>query len=108
MFLVLDHQLKDHHLKSGLFRSLPPVRELLVSLERLLWLGTGLLTVGILAGVLMPHDKGSWGHMGIALAVWTSYAVLLGIKSARGLTGRRFSLLVVTLFILSLGVFAFV
>lgn len=108
MFLVLNHQLKDHDLKSGLFKNLPPVRELLVSLERLLWLGTGLLTLGILAGMLMPHDKGSFRHMGLALAVWTSYAVLLEIKTARGLTGRRFSLLVVTLFILSLGVFAFV
>ena len=47
MFLVLDRQLKEHHLKSGLFRNLPPVRELLVSLERLLWLGGGLLTIGI-------------------------------------------------------------
>ena len=29
MFLVLDRQLKEQHLKSGLFRNLPPVRELL-------------------------------------------------------------------------------
>ena len=28
MFLVLDHQLKAHDLTSGLFRHLPPVREL--------------------------------------------------------------------------------
>jgi ABC-type uncharacterized transport system permease subunit len=108
MFLVLDRQLKEHHLQSGLFRGLPPVRELLVSLERLLWLGGGLLTLGILAGMLMPHDKGALGHLIAALAVWTGYAVLLAVKSVRGLTGRRFSLLVVGIFILSLGVFAFV
>ena len=70
MFLVLDRQLKEHHLQSGLFRGLPPVRELLVSLERLLWLGGGLLTVGILAGFLMPHDKDATGHLIAALAVW--------------------------------------
>ena len=46
MFLVLDRQLKEHHLKGGLFKYMPPVRELLVSLERLLWLGMVLLTVG--------------------------------------------------------------
>lgn len=108
MFLVLDKQLKDHHLKSGLFRNLPPVRELLVSLERLLWLGGVLLTIGIIAGFLMPHDKSALGHLIAALSVWIGYAFLLGVKSVRGLTGRRLSLLTVALFILSLGVFAFV
>jgi ABC-type uncharacterized transport system permease subunit len=108
MFLVLDRQLKEHHLKSGLFRNLPPVRELLVSLERLLWVGGILLTIGILAGFLMPHDKSALGHLIAAVSVWIGYALLLGIKSVRGLTGRRLSLLTVALFILSLGVFAFV
>jgi len=108
MFLVLDRQLKEHHLKSGLFRNLPPVRELLVSLERLLWLGGGLLTLGILAGCLMPHDKQAIGHLIAALTIWSSYAVLMTVKATRGLTGRRLSLLTVALFILSLGVFAFV
>ena len=108
MFLVLDRQLKEHHLQSGLFRSLPPVRELLVSLERLLWLGSGLLTVGILAGFLMPHDKVAMAHRTMALAVWTAYAGLLAVKSLRGLTGRRLSLWAVGLFVVSLAVFAFV
>jgi ABC-type uncharacterized transport system permease subunit len=108
MFLVLDRQLKEHHLKSGLFRNLPPVRELLVSLERLLWVGGILLTIGILAGFLMPHDKSAFGHLVAAVSVWIGYALLLGIKSVRGMTGRRLSLLTVALFILSLGVFAFV
>ena len=108
MFLVLDKQLKDHHLKSGLFRNLPPVRELLVSLERLLWLGGGLLTIGIIAGFVMPHDRSALGHLIAALAVWAGYALLLTVKSVRGLTGRRLSLSAVALFLLSLGVFAFV
>lgn len=108
MFLVLDRQLKEHHLKSGLFRNLPPVRELLVSLTRLLWMGGGLLTIGIIAGFLMPHDKSALGHLLAALAVWLGYAALLGVKSVRGLTGRRLSLSAVVLFVLSLGVFAFV
>lgn len=108
MFLVLDKQLKDHHLKSGLFRNLPPVRELLVSMERLLKLGGLLLTVGIIAGFLMPHTASAWGHLIAAVAVWVAYALLLGIKQVRGLTGRRFSLSAVVLFVLSLVVFAFV
>ncbi|MBC8126611.1 MAG: cytochrome c biogenesis protein CcsA [Gloeobacteraceae cyanobacterium ES-bin-144] len=108
MFLVLDRQLKEQHLKSGLFRNLPPVRELLISLERLLWLGSALLSIGIIAGFLMPHDRSALAHLIAALAVWSCYALLLAIKTVRGLTGRRLSLLTVALFILSLGVFAFI
>ena len=108
MFLVLDKQLKEHHLKSGLFRNLPPVRELLISLERLLWLGGVLLTIGIIAGFLMPRTTGALGHLIAAVTVWVSYVLLIGVKTVRGLTGRRLSLSAVALFILSLMVFAFV
>jgi ABC-type uncharacterized transport system permease subunit len=108
MFLVLDRQLKEHHLKSGLFRNLPPVRELLTSLLRLLWLGGILLTVGIIAGFLMPHTASAWAHLIAAVAVWIAYVVLLTVKQVRGLTGRRLSLAAVLLFALSLAVFAFV
>jgi ABC-type uncharacterized transport system permease subunit len=108
MFLVLDRQLKEQHLKSGLFRNLPPVRELLISLERLLWLGTALLTIGIVAGFLMPQTATAWGHFIVAIAVWAAYALLLTIKQVRGMTGRRLSLSAVVLFLLSLAVFAFV
>ena len=108
MFLVLDRQLKEQHLKGGLFRNLPPVRDLLISLERLLWLGGGLLTIGIVAGFLMPQKDSAWGHLVAAVAVWAGYGLLLGVKKVRGLTGRRLSLSAVVLFILSLFVFAFV
>lgn len=108
MFLVLDRQLKEQHLKSGLFRNLPPVRELLVSLERLLWLGGGLLTIGVIAGFVMPHEGAALGHLIAAVCVWTAYTSLLLVKSLRGLTGRRLSLAAVLWFILSLGVFAFI
>lgn len=108
MFLVLDHQLKEHHLKGGLFRNLPPVRELLVSLERLLWLGMVLLTFGVIAGLLMPLGKGALAHLIAAVAVWAGYVVLMVTKRVRGMTGRRFALGAVALFVLSLGVFAFV
>jgi|TARA_B110000037_G_scaffold215941_1_gene274165 ABC-type uncharacterized transport system permease subunit len=109
MFLVLDRQLKEQHLKGGLFRNLPPVRELLVSLERLLWLGMILLTVGIVAGILMPHETaGAWKHVFVAVGVWGSYVALMVVKRVRGITGRKFALGAVALFVLSLGVFAFV
>ncbi|QTN33285.1 cytochrome c biogenesis protein CcsA [Akkermansiaceae bacterium] len=109
MFLVLDHQLKEHHLKGGLFRFLPPVRDLLVSLERLLWLGMALLTIGLIAGIMMPHETGgAWKHVFVASGVWAAYVALMAVKRVRGITGRRFALGAVALFVLSLGVFAFV
>jgi len=107
MFLVLDHQLKEHHLKSGLFRNLPPVRELLQSMMRLLWIGCLLLTIGIVAGFLMPH-AGGYGHFVAAVATWIGYAGLMTLKTVRGLTGRRMALAAVGLFLISLTVFAFV
>jgi len=105
MFLVLDKQLKGQHLKSGLFRSLPPVRELLISLERLLWLGVVLLTVGIVAGFLMPYTSTAWAHLTVAMMAWVGYIALLVIKRVRGLTGRRLSHASVLLFVFSLMVF---
>jgi ABC-type uncharacterized transport system permease subunit len=108
MFLVLDRQLKAQVLRSGLFRNLPPAHELLVSLERLLWLGTALLTIGVIAGFLTPRTEPIHGHFLSAMAVWVAYCGLLAVKSVRGLTGRKLALSTVAMFILSLLVFAFV
>jgi ABC-type uncharacterized transport system permease subunit len=107
MFLVLDHQLKEHHLKSGLFRNLPPVREVLEAMVRLLWLGIALLTIGIIAGFIMPHS-GDYGHFVAAILTWVGYVFLLGTKMIRGLTGKHFAWASVGMFLVSLTVFAFV
>jgi ABC-type uncharacterized transport system permease subunit len=107
MFLVLDRQLKDHHLQSGLFRNLPPVRDLLKSMVRLLWLGVGLFSVGMIAGFLMPRQGGET-HLYAALGIWICYAVLLVVRQVRGLTGRRTAVVAVLLFVGSLSVFALV
>lgn len=104
MFLVLDHQLKEHHLKSGLFKNLPPVRELLASEMRLLWLGYALLSVGIIAGAMM-EQRGGLSHLMTAIGAWIFYGGLLLVKQWRGLSGRRLSVLVVFLFVLSFWVF---
>lgn len=105
MFLVLDRQLKGHLLESRLFKNLPPARELLVSMERLLWIGWGLLTLGITAAFLMPDLKVTQ-HLVVALGVWLSYLLVLGIQRTRGITGRRFSLCTVAMFLISLIIFA--
>ena len=111
MFLVLDRQLKEQHLGSGLFRNLPPVRSLLVSLTRLLRLGVLLLTVGLGCGAMTMHF-GAPGkvpaHFLVAVATWAGYLILLGVQHLRGLAGRRVALAAVLLFAGSLFVFAFV
>ena len=108
MFLVLDRQLKTQHLSSGLFRNMPPVRELLTSMRRLLWLGWVILSVGVVAGFRMPHGGEAHLHLFAALGVWLSYAVLLGVIQFRGLAGRHFARVTVILFVVSLSVFAFI
>lgn len=105
MFLVLNHQLKEQVLRSGLFRNMPPAHLLLVSLERLLWLGTGLLTVGVVAGFLMRPAEHARSHFLAAMAVWVAYLALLAVKSVRGMTGRKLALAAVGIFALSLLVF---
>jgi ABC-type uncharacterized transport system permease subunit len=108
MFLVLDHELKEHHLKSGWFRHLPPARELLTSLQRLLWIGMILLSIGVAAGLKMPRDASATPHLIAALVVWSAYLALLAVHKVRGIAGRLLSKCTVALFLLSLGVFAFV
>lgn len=105
MFLVLNHQLKEQVLRSALFRNMPPVKLLLVSLERLLWCGTALLTVGVVAGFLMPPAEDARPHFIAAMAVWIAYLALLAIKMVRGMTGRKLALAAVGIFLLSLLVF---
>jgi ABC-type uncharacterized transport system permease subunit len=105
MFLVLDKQLKKHDLKSSLFRNLPPVRNLLDCMRKLLWVGIVLLTLGIIAGFFMEHQSG-WAHWIAAVLVWCSYVGLMLMQVWRGMSGRRFTLAVVILFLVSLMVFA--
>lgn len=105
MFLTLNHQLKEQLLRSGLFRNMPPAHLLLLSLERLLWVGTGLLTLGVAAGFMMPRQQTINPHLMIAIGVWLAYLALLGFKTFRGMTGRKLALAAVAIFLLSLLVF---
>jgi ABC-type uncharacterized transport system permease subunit len=86
---------------------LPPVRELLKSMVRLLWIGEVLLSIGVLAGFMMPRNGGT-AHLIAATAVWLGYAALLAVRQVRGLTGRRTATFAVVLFVVSLSVFALV
>jgi len=109
MFLVLDRKLKGKRLVSGWFRALPPVRELLVALVRLLRLGVLLLSVGIGCGVMVALTGGVHepGHLVAAVLAWVGYLLLLVLQHFRGLSGRRLAQVSVAWFVVSLMVFAF-
>jgi ABC-type uncharacterized transport system permease subunit len=106
MFLMLNKLLKDHELGGGLFKNLPPVRELVRLEVRLMLVGFLLLSGGILSALLM-RDLGGRAHLLAAAGTWAAYGALLLLQAQRGLTPRRLSEVVILLFALSLTVFAF-
>jgi ABC-type uncharacterized transport system permease subunit len=108
MFTVLNRFLKRGNLRTSLFRNLPPAKLLLNSVVRLTVLGTVILTVAVGLGTVMHRSGQVATHLVAAYATWIAYFVLLGVYFIRGITPRRLSLAVISLFVLSLLVFAFV
>ncbi|BDS05035.1 hypothetical protein NT6N_00750 [Oceaniferula spumae] len=105
MFLLLNRRLKDANMDNGLFRNLPPVRELSRVVRRLLVLGFAILTLGLICGLVMQKTQGMGAHLVVALCQWVAYALLLIIERRRGMPARKLALAAVALFILSLLIF---
>jgi len=106
MFLVLNQQLKEAHLTTGLFKNLPPARELIGVVRRLLVLGVVVLTLGVVCGVMMKSEGAESGrHLIMAAGLWLAYAALLVVTWWRGMPPRKLALATVGLFVLSLLVF---
>ena len=107
MFLVLDRQLKGGQFTKGLFRNLPPVRDLGLVVRRLLWLGLFLLTLGVISGVVMKSSGDTAAkHLLAAAGQWLAYLFLLIISWWRGVPPKRFAVVTVVLFFGSLLIFA--
>lgn len=75
MYLLQERQLKTHRLHS-VFHHLPPLADLYAAIVRLLWLGFGLYTAGLVSGFFtgqpLPRVK-----MVCAIAVWVFYGAIL-------------------------------
>jgi HemX protein len=75
MYLLQERQLKTHRLHS-VFHHLPPLTDLYAAITRLLWLGLGLYSAGLVSGFFtgepLPRVK-----MACAIAVWFIYAAIL-------------------------------
>lgn len=109
MFLILNQQLKDAHLSTGLFLKLPPATDLVFVVRRLLVLGFVVLSMGVACGVLMKATSDAYGrHLVLAFVVWLCYAALLAITFGRGMPPKKLALSTVALFVLSLMVFILV
>jgi ABC-type uncharacterized transport system permease subunit len=96
MYLVQERQLKTRHLHS-VFHHLPPLTDLYAAIHRLLWLGFGLYTAGLLSGFLtgapLPRVK-----MVCAVAVWFFYGAILQGRHLFRLAPRRVAMLCVIAF----------
>ncbi len=100
MFLVQERQLKMR-VPGSLFHMLPPITTLTDAMRRLLWLGAGLLTVGILAGFPVGISVGPW-KWAASLLVWSVYGGILFLWWRRVLHPHRVAQACVGAFVLAL------
>ena len=105
MFIVLNRQLKDAAFTTGLFKNLPPARELSSLVKRLLVIGFILLTSGLACGLMMEVEAGYGKHFVIAIGQWIAYGIFLLTILLRGMPPGKLSLISVILFVLSLLIF---
>ena len=96
MFLVQERQLKTHKIGS-IFHHLPPLSDLYAAIRRLLWLGFGLYTAGLVSGFFtgepLPRVK-----MISAIGVWFLYFGILQGPLLFRLTPKHVALLCVIAF----------
>ncbi len=96
MYLLQERQLKTHQLHS-VFQNLPPLTELYAAIVRLLWLGFGLYTAGLVSGFFtgepLPRVK-----MACAIAVWIFYGAILQGRHLFRLAPRHVAMLCVVAF----------
>jgi HemX protein len=96
MYLLQERQLKARKLHS-IFHHLPPLNELFAAITRLLWLGFGLYTAGLVSGFFtgepLPRLK-----MACAILVWVFYGAILQGRHFFRLTPKHVAALCVIAF----------
>lgn len=101
MYLAQERQLKTHHLRS-IFFQMPPITHLATANLRLLYVGLGLLTIGLSAGFFVKAPlngtKIVWGGI-----MWALYLGILVLRRFGPRPGpKRIAFLSVAAFTLSL------
>jgi ABC-type uncharacterized transport system permease subunit len=101
MYLVQERLLKKHRLNSY-FRSLPPIAELAIAMQRVMLAGFILLSAGLVSGLLAGSPAYYKATMLVSAFVWAPYGILLLVRWLRRFSSRRFAWLAVMAFILAL------
>jgi HemX protein len=96
MYLVQERQLKRRKLHS-VFHHLPPLTDLYAAITRLLWVGFGLYTAGLVAGFFTGEPL-PWLKMSIAIGVWVFYGVILHARHLLRFAPRQIAVLCVVAF----------
>ena len=97
MYLIQERQLKTHHLRSIFYR-LPPIHDLAVANGRLILTGFGLLTLGIVAGLMIGSLQAHALKIAWSLGVWLLYGSIFTLNRAHRLSPRRVAWLSVAAF----------
>ncbi len=100
MYIIQHHGLEARR-SGGIFDRLPAIRQLEDINGRLISFGVSVLTVSVAVGVLdliaQPGSVG-WLKVGVALAVWFGYAVVLLLRRFNRLVGAPFAIACVAMF----------
>jgi ABC-type transport system involved in cytochrome c biogenesis permease subunit len=90
MYLLQERQLKKRQLSAS-FLLLPSIEQLDVITFRLIVLGFGMLTVGMIGGIISYQIVGHWTRPKIvwAVTVWLLYAGVLAARLIWSLRGRK-------------------
>ena len=100
MYLVQEHQLKTHRLRS-IFYHLPPLANLFTAITRLLWVGFGLYTAGIVSGFFTGRPLPRL-QVVAAIGVWLLYAAILQGQRLRRIAPRQIAALCIVGFSVAL------
>jgi ABC-type uncharacterized transport system permease subunit len=100
MYLIQERQLKTHRFR-GLFFHLPPIADLAVAINRLIFTGFILLTLGLLSGFAV-RDRIEWSKVIWGVGVWLIYGGILQADQWRRVTPRRVAQLSVAAFSITL------
>lgn len=103
MYLIQERQLKTRHPGSMFFR-LPPINALTVANSRLLWLGFGLLTIGLSTGFFIGTDI-DWKKAIWSILAWCLYGGILVARWCHAMAPKWIATLSIIAFSLLLGTF---
>jgi HemX protein len=97
MYLVQERLLKKHRLNS-IYQNLPPIADLAVAMQRVIFAGVVLLGVGLVVGYLAGTPKDHLMVIWWAIGVWLTYTGVLVARWTHRVSPRRIAWMSVAAF----------